>query len=82
MEKLILNNGDELSGHLLESDGRLFIYMYGISMADAFALLIEPENTKTIHWERYGEKGTVRGYKHLKAISEETGGMVSASLVK
>lgn len=82
MEKLILNNGDELQGHLLESDGIVFLYMYGISLEEAFGLLIEPENVKIIKWDRYGEKGVVKGYKHLKAISEESGGMISASLTK
>lgn len=81
-EKLTLNNGEEVQGHLLETDTRLFLYLYEISLADAFALLIEPENTKIIKWERYGTKGTVRGYKHLVSISEESGGMISASLKK
>lgn len=81
-EKLTLNNGDELHGHLLETETRLFLYLYEISLADAFAELIEPENTKIIKWERYGDKGTVRGYKHLVSISEESGGMISASLKK
>ena len=82
MEHLILNNGTELNGHLLETDGKLFLYMYGISLEDAFTLLIDPKNTKVIHWERYGDNGTVKGYKHLTAISEETGDMISAVLKK
>ena len=73
MEKLTLNNGDELQGHLIETDGRLFLYLNGISMADAFGLLIDPENTKIIRAERYGQKTTVRGYKTLYSISNENG---------
>ena len=80
-EKLILNNGTELEGHLLEAD-RLFLYLSNISMADAFALLNKPANTKVITWERYGNTGTVEGYKHLKSISEEADGIISASLTK
>lgn len=80
-EKLILNNGTELTGHLIESD-RLFLYLYDITLAEAFRLLDKPANTRVITWERYGNTGTVEGYKHLKSISEETGGMISASLVK
>lgn len=80
-EKLILNNGTELEGHLMEV-GRLFLYMNNISMTDAFELLNKPENTTVITWERYGETGTVTGYDHLTSISEEAGGMVSASLIK
>lgn len=80
-EKLRLNNGTELEGHLLETE-RLFLYLYNISMSDAFALLNKPANTKVITWERYGNTGTVEGYRHLKSISEETDGMISASLTK
>lgn len=81
MEKLILNNGDELQGHLIESDGRLFLYMQGITLEEAFGLLIEPENTKVITEERYGNKKTVRGYTRLYSISDENG-MICAALKK
>jgi hypothetical protein len=78
MEKLILNNGDELQGHILETESRLFVYLKGISLADAFSLLIDPENTKVIRAERYGEKTTVRGYKKLYSISDENGQICAA----
>ena len=81
MEKLTLNNGDELQGHLIETDGRLFLYLNGISLADAFGLLIDPENTKIIHAERYGQKTTARGYKQLYSISNENG-QICAGLKK
>lgn len=82
-EKLILNDGTELTGHMIETDSRLFVYLYEITMADAFALLNDPEKTKVIKGERYGEKQTVRGYKHLCSVSEEMGGqMISGSLKK
>lgn len=81
MEKLILNNGDELQGHLIESNGRLFLYMQGITLAEAFGLLIEPENTKVIKEERYGRETTVRGYTNLYSISNENG-LICAALKK
>ena len=81
-EKLTLNDGTEIRGHLIETNDRLFLYLYDTTMADAFAKLIEPENTKVIRWERFGETGTVRGYKHLYCISEESGGMISAGMTK
>lgn len=81
MEKLILNNGDELQGHLLESNGRLFLYMHGITLAEAFGLLIEPENMKVITEVRYGQKTKVRGYTRLYSISDENG-MICAALKK
>lgn len=81
-EKLTLNDGTELEGHLIETDARLFVYVYGLAMAEAFELLNDPEKTKKIVAERYGEKTTVRGYKHLYSISEEAGGMISGGLKK
>lgn len=70
-EKLTLNDGTVLEGHLLETEAWLFLYIKGISMADAFRLLIEPENTKVIRAERYGMETTVRGYRRLRSISDE-----------
>lgn len=81
-EKLTLNDGTELVGHLLELDTRLMLYVYDQTMGDLFPLLNDPDKTKVIKAERYGIKQTVRGYKHLCSISEENGGMISASLRK
>ena len=81
MEKITLNNGDELQGHLIETDGRLFIYLRGISLADAFSLLIVPENTRILKAEQFGKRVTVRGYKRLYSISDEDG-QVCAGLKK
>lgn len=82
-EKLTLNDGTELVGHMIETDSRLFVYLYEITLAAAFELLNDPEKTKVIKSERYGEKQTVRGYKHLCSVSEEMGGqMISGSLKK
>lgn len=81
-EKLILNDGTELTGHLLETEIRLFLYIYGLTLEEVFDLLKVPENTKVIKWERYGSKGTVRGYKTLMSVSVEQGNMISASLRK
>ena len=81
-ETLTLNDGTVLTGHLLETETRLFVYVWEKTLAEAFELLNDPEKTKKIVADRYGETKTVKGYKHLVSISEETGGMVSASLKK
>lgn len=81
-EKLTLNDGTELTGHMLETESRLFVYVWEKTMAEAFELLNDPERTKKIVADRYGATQTVKGYKHLVSISEEAGGMVSASLKK
>ena len=62
-----------------------FAAKYEIEKAygDYDELLNDPEKTKVIKGERYGEKQTVRGYKHLCSVSEEMGGqMISGSLKK
>ena len=81
--KLILNDGTELVGHMIETDSRLFVYLYEITLGEAFELLNDPEKTKVIKGEQYGVKQTIRGYKHLCSVSEEMGGqMISGSLKK
>jgi len=81
-ETLTLNDGTELVGHLLETENRLFVYVWEKTLAEAFELLNDPERTKKIVAERYGETKTVKGYKHLVSISEESGGMIAGSLKK
>lgn len=82
-EKLTLNDGTELTGHMIETDSRLFVYLYGITLTEAFELLNDPEKTKVIKGEQYGVKQTVMGYRHLCSVSEEMGGrMITGSLKK
>ena len=82
METLTLNDGTVLNGHLIETETRLFLYIYGKTMTEVFNLLIDPEKMRVIKEDRNGEKRTVRGYKHLVSISEEIGGMVCTILTK
>jgi len=82
METIELKNRTVIQGHCLESDGILWMYMYGITMPEAFEELIEPENIIEITENRQGQETTFTGYNHLFCIREETGGMVSAGLKK
>ena len=81
-EKLILRDGTELEGHLLETETRLFVYVYNLTLAEAFEVFDDPDKTAEIEAEQYGQTKTVSGYNHMVSISEEAGGMVSASLRK
>lgn len=81
-EKLILNDGTVIAGHIIVSDNRLFLYMYSISFYDAFIALSDPDNVKTIKWENGSEKGTLKGFKHLYAVTEESNELVTAALKK
>lgn len=81
-EMLTLNDGTELNGHMIETETRLFLYIYDMQMDEVFNLLYDSEKTKKIIADRYGEKTTVKGYKVLMSISVETGDMISASMKK
>lgn len=81
--KLILNDGTEITGYLIVSGDRLILYMRDISLRDAFKALSDPECVKIIKWERNGgEKTTVKGFKHLYAITEENESLTTAGLRK
>lgn len=81
-EKLTLNDGTELQGHAIETETRLFVYVWEKTLTEVFELLNDPEKTKKIVAVRYGETQTFRGYKRLMSISDEGSGMISASLKK
>ena len=51
-ETIKLNDSTEIRGHLAETETRLFLYLYDISMRDAFDLLTDPQKTKYIQWDR------------------------------
>ena len=80
--KLILNDGTEISGYMIVSGDRLILYMHDISLQDAFRALSDPECVRIIKWERNGEKTTVKGFKHLYAITEENETLTTAGLRK
>ena len=82
MGTLTFNDGTRTEGSLLETETRLFLYFNDRTMADAFAIVNDPEKTKTITADQGSGKVTVEGYRTLKSISAETGGMIEASLVK
>lgn len=80
--KLTLNDGTELDGEVVETESRIFFYVWGLTMASVFELMNDPEKTERIKWVRYGETFYYNGYNHLASVSEETGGMIAGSLRK
>lgn len=82
METLEFHDGTVVNGHVIETNGMLFVYLDSGTMAESFPLLNAPDKTSIITANRYGQITTYTGYNHLKAISEETGGTVSAALIK
>ena len=79
-ETIRLSDGTVMNGNVIESDGRLYVYLNGSTMTEAFPLLNDAEKTAVIVATQFGEDATYRGYNHLTAISEEDRSMVSAVL--
>lgn len=84
MEKLTLNDGTVLeNSHALMVGERLFIYISsGATFAEVFELLNDPEKTKKITQDQYGEKTTFRGFKRLINVTDELNGMITAVVIK
>jgi hypothetical protein len=82
-EKLRFSDETEADGRGLETDSRLFLYIYGKSLKEVFDLLIDPENTREISWEQSeSSRGKWTGYNTLMSVSVEREGMISASLIR
>ena len=81
-EKLTLNDGTQLAGYCIENGRDLYVYLYGKTLADAYLQLSSRAKTKKITSEQYEDKKIYTGFTHLRVISEEEGGMVSAVLRK
>lgn len=80
MDTLKLNDGTELAGHALETDGVMYLYIEHMSMAEGWPLLSDPEKTGRIEETRYGRTAVHTGWNHLFCMREELGGMLSAGL--
>lgn len=83
MTKLTLNDGTELEGaYAIVVGDSLTAYIPGKTLAEGFALLSDPEVTKKIRAEQYGQEITISGYRRLFSLREEPGDMLSAGLKK
>ncbi len=81
-EKLTLNDGTVLPGYCIQDGRNLFVYLYSITLTDAFALLNDPQKTAEITEDQYEAHRVYSGFDHLSTVSEESGGMVSAVMIK
>lgn len=75
MEVLILNDGTEITGHILDNgDGiMIFVYLDGKTVVEGVTLFSDPEKTKKITANRYGEVRVYEGYTELWSASHEYG---------
>jgi hypothetical protein len=84
METLTLNDGTVFDpAHAIEVNGILYVYLdNGITLAEAFELLADPEKTSVITGNAYGNITTYEGYTDLFCIRREDDGQVNAGLKK
>ena len=81
-ETLKLTDGTVLSGHALLSGNDLLLYITGMTLADGYPVLSDEAKVNHITEDRFGEKTTYDGYRHLFFIREELSGMLTAGLRK
>lgn len=80
-EKLRFLDGSEMPGYLIPgSDGTLYLYFQGQTLAGVYPVVSDPKKTKRI-WP-FGSKIYFEGYTHLFSIREEMDGTITAGLKK
>ena len=83
METLTLNDGTVLeNSHAIENNDKLFVYVEnGSTLAEVFALLIDPEKTETIIKKAPGmDDQTFEGFTKLIAVQDQENGFITAVL--
>ncbi len=83
-KKLILADGTEIvNAHVLEAGGNAicFYIRNGMTIAEAFALMVDPEKTRMIRAVRNGEETAYTGYMDLRSIQKDER-QISGSLWK
>ena len=73
METLTLNDGTELTGHCIEDDRNLFVYLDGMTVVQGVMLFSDPEKTERIVAMNHGEEHVYEGYTDIYAASHEYG---------
>lgn len=72
-EKLTMADGTEIpDAHVLTSDGALWFYVQnGMTLAEVFAVMNNPEKTGTITAFRYQAEQTYTGFTDLQSIRKD-----------
>ena len=75
MEVLILNDGTEVNGHILDSgDGRsIFVYLDGKTVVEGVTLFSDRNKTSRITATNHGEEHVYTGFTELYSASHEFG---------
>ena len=71
METLTLNDGTQLTGHCIEDDKNLFVYLDGMTVAQGVALFSDKQKTSKIIAMNHGVKHVYKGYTEIYSASHE-----------
>lgn len=75
MEILILNDGTEVNGHILDNgdDLTIFVYLDGMSIVEGVMIFSDSEKTARITAMNHGAETVYEGYTELWAANHEFG---------
>ena len=75
MELLILNDGTEVTGHIMaDGDGQaIFVYLDGKTIYEGVLLFSDPEKTQRITAIFHGNEQVYEGYTELWSVNHEFG---------
>ena len=73
METLTLNDGTVVTGHCIEDNGTLFVYLDGMTVPAGVALFSDPQRTMIITALNHGETHVYENYTEIYAASHEFG---------
>lgn len=83
MGTLTFSDGTVLKNSNLVFSRDLFLYIYTLTLAEVFELLINSENTAEITYTQINDEPVVYdGYTKLIAVRDEDNGLVTAVLRK
>ena len=81
-EKLILNDGTEITGYCLKDGTQLTLYMPGKTIAEMCPYLSDQTKTVKIIHKNDGKEYTYNNFTHLFSMMEYPDGMLTAGLKK
>ena len=81
-EVLVFNGGAELYGYAESQGGKLYLYIHGKTLAEAKAVLNDPEQTRKITSRRNDGTHVYKSYTRAAEIREVSGGFVTATMEK
>lgn len=76
VQKVILTDGTELEGHILDGGNGKTIFVYltgGVSILTGIALFGDQSKVRTIREISYGHETVYQGYTTIDSVSDEYG---------